>query len=108
MICGSGRAKSRLAKAVGEEPSGQMRDETLHAVLARSTFRSQNVQNTRFGALLEVETLKKCMPAVHAAVARSTCRSQNVQSTSEFDPFRKLRHRKSARCCGAKHMSKSK
>ena len=28
------------------EPSGQMRDETLHAVLARSTFGSQNVQDT--------------------------------------------------------------
>ena len=30
----------------GAEPSGQMRDEKLHAVVARSTFRSQNVQNT--------------------------------------------------------------
>ena len=28
------------------EPSGQMRDETLHAVLARSTFGSQNVPDT--------------------------------------------------------------
>jgi len=46
MICGSGRSKSRLAKAAGAEPSGQMRDEQLHAVVARSTFRSQNVQRT--------------------------------------------------------------
>ena len=46
MICGSGRSKSRLAKAAGAEPSGQMRDEKVHAVLARSTFLSQNVQNT--------------------------------------------------------------
>ena len=46
MICGSGGSKSRLAKADGAEPSGQMRDEKLHAVVARSTFRSQNVQNT--------------------------------------------------------------
>ena len=38
--------KSRLAKAAGAEPSGQMRDEKLHAVAARSTFRSQNVENT--------------------------------------------------------------
>ena len=44
MICGSGGSKSRLAKAAGAEPSGQMRDEKLHAVVAR--FRSQNVQNT--------------------------------------------------------------
>jgi len=46
MICNSGGSKSRLAKAAGAEPSGQMRDEKLHAVVARSTFRSQNVQNT--------------------------------------------------------------
>ena len=46
MICGSGGSKSRLAKAAGAEPSGQMRDEKLHAVVARSTFPSQNVQNT--------------------------------------------------------------
>ena len=46
MICGSGRSKSRLAKAAGAEPAGQMRDEKLHAIVARSTFRSQNVQNT--------------------------------------------------------------
>ena len=73
MICGSGGSKSRLAKAAGAEPSGQMRDEKLHAVVARSTFRSQNVQNT---------------PAP--------------------DHFWKLRCRKSARRCGAKHISKSK
>ena len=72
-ICGSGGSKSRLAKAAGAEPSGQMRDEKVHAVVAQSTFRSQNVQNT---------------PA--------------------SDHFWKLRCRKSARRCGAKHISKSK
>ena len=46
MICGFGGSKSRLAKAAGAEPSGQMRDEKLHAVVARSLFPSQNVQNT--------------------------------------------------------------
>ena len=44
MICGSGGSKSRLA--AGAERSGQMRDEKLHAVVARSTCGSQNVQNT--------------------------------------------------------------
>ena len=39
-------SKSRLAKAAGAEPSGQMRDEKVHAVVARSTFPSQNVPNT--------------------------------------------------------------
>ena len=72
IICGSGGSKSRLAKAAGAEPSGQMRDEKLHAVVARSTFPSQNVQST-------------------------TC----------SDNFWKLRRRKSARRCGAKHISKS-
>ena len=46
MICGSGGSKSRLAKAAGAEPAGQMRDEKLHAVVARTTFPSQNVQST--------------------------------------------------------------
>ena len=72
MIWGSGGSKSRLAKAAGAEPAGQMRDEKLHAVVARSTFQSQNVQNT-----------------------------------SASDHFWKLRCQKSARRCGAKHISKS-
>ena len=73
MICGSGGSKSRLAKAAGAEPAGQMRDEKLHAVVARSTFPSQN-----------------------------------LQSTQGPDHFWQLRCRKSARRCGAKHISKSK
>eukprot|EP00435_Cladocopium_sp_Y103_P060306 s1047_g22.t1 len=39
-------SKSRLAKAAGAEPSGEMQDEKVHAVMARSTFRSQKAQNT--------------------------------------------------------------
>ena len=175
-----------------------MRDEKLHAVVARSTFRSQNVPNTTcschfwklgcrksarrcgakhiskskctkhtipdhfwklgcrksahrcgakhiskskctkhtiLGPLLEVEMSKKCTPLwreahfqvkmyktlhvratfggsdvekVHAGVARSTFRSQNVQSTTCSCHFWRFRCRKSARCCGAKHISKSK
>ena len=46
MVCGSAGSKSRLAKAVGAEPSGQMRDEKLYAVVARSAFPSQNIKNT--------------------------------------------------------------
>ena len=41
-------------------------------------------------------------------MARSTFPSQNVQNTSAPDHFWKLRCRKSARRCGAKHISKSK
>ena len=167
MICGSGGSKSRLAKAAGAEASGQMRDEKVHAVVARSTFPSQNVQNTpgsdhfwklrcrksarrcgakhiskskctkhtRSGPLLEVAMSKKCTPLwreahfqvkmykthqvrttfgscdvekVHAVVAQSTFPSENVQNTPFSDHFLKLRCRKSARRCGAKHIFKSK
>jgi hypothetical protein len=44
MFCGSGGSKSRLAKAA--EPSGEMRDEQLHAVVAPSRFGSQNVKTS--------------------------------------------------------------
>ena len=76
MICGSGGSKSRLAEAAGAEPAGQMRDKKLHAVVARSTFPSQNVQNTPASdhfqvkmyktlgvrTTLAVEMSKKCTP----------------------------------------------
>ena len=45
---------------------------------------------------------------VHAVTARSTFRSQNAQSAPAPDHFWKLRCRKSARRCGAKHTLKSK
>ena len=45
---------------------------------------------------------------VHAVVAQSTFRSQNVQNTATSEHFWKLRCPKSARRCGAKHISKSK
>ena len=132
MSCGSGGSKSRLAKAAGAEAAGQMSDEKLHAVAARSTFPSQNVQNT---TLSEVEMLKKCTPLwreahfqvkmyktqqvrttfgswdvekVHAVVARSTFPSENVQNTTCSHHFWKFRCRKSARRIGTKHISKWK
>ena len=52
MICGSAGSKSRLAKAAGVEPSGQMRDAKLHAVVARSTFRSQMRKTHQVGTTL--------------------------------------------------------
>ena len=45
---------------------------------------------------------------VHADVARRKFPSQNVQNTACSDHFWKLRCRKSARRCGAKHITKSK
>ena len=59
--------------------------------------------------LEERTTFGSCdVEKVHAVVARSTFWSQNVQNTPWSDHFWKLRCRKSARRCGAKHISKSK
>ena len=100
MICGSGGSKSRLAKAAGAEPAGQMRDEKLHAVVAQVKMHKAPHARTTFGNW-DVEK-------VHTIVARSTFPSQNIQSPPAPDHFWKLRCRKSARRCGAKHISKSK
>ena len=112
-----------------------MRDEQVHTVVAKHISKSKCTKHTRFGPLLEVELSKKCTPLwrkahsqvkmhkahqaqitfgswdvekVHAVVAQSTFPSQNAQSTPCSDHFWKLRCRKSACCCGAKHISKSK
>ena len=54
-------------------------------------------------------TFRSCaVEKVHAVVARNTFPSQNVQKTPCSDHFWKLRCLKSARRCGAKHISKSK
>ena len=109
--------------------------EKVHAVVARSTFPSQNVQSTscsdHFWKLRCRKSARRCgakhiskskctkhlsfgpfrscdVEKVHAVVARSTFPSQNAQNTSCSDHFWKLRCRKSARRCGAKHISKSK
>ena len=113
-----------------------MRDEKLHAVVARSTFPSQNVQNTplsdhfwklrcrksarrcgakhiskskctkhtRSGPLLAVEMSKKCTPLWREAHFEV----KMLKHTRGSDHFWKFRCRKSARRCGAKHISKSK
>ena len=64
-------SKSRLAKAAGAEPCGQMRDEKLHAVVAWRTCPSHNVQSTSkhtmLGPLLEVDMWKNCTPLRHEA-----------------------------------------
>ena len=135
MICGSGGSKSRLAKAAGVGPSGQMRDGKVRRFGAKHISKSKCTKHTNVGPLLEVEMSKKCMSLwreahvevkmykthhvrttfgswdaekVHAVVARSTFRSPNVQNTPFSDRSWKLRCWKSARCFGAKRISKSK
>ena len=96
---------------------------------AKHISKSKCTKHLRSGPLLEIEMLKKRTPLwreahfevkthqlrttfgswdvekVHAVVARSTFQSQNTPAP---DHFWKLRCRKSARCCGAKHILKSK
>ena len=105
MMLGSGGSKSRLAKAAGAEPAGQMRDGKLHAVVVRSTFASEKVKKKiTFGPFLEVAMSKKCTPLWREAHFEV----KMYKNASCSDHFWKLRCRKSARCCGAKHISKSK
>ena len=78
MICGSGRSKSRLAKAAGEEPAGQRRDEKLHAVVGRSTFPSQNVQNT---PLLDHFWKLQCRKSARRCGAKQISKSKCTKHT---------------------------
>ena len=102
---------------------------------AKHISKSKCTKHTIVGPLLEVEMSKKCTPLwreahfevkmyktphvratfgswdvekVHAVVARSTFRSQNVQNTTCSRHFWRFGCWKSARRCGAKHISKSK
>ena len=100
MICGSGGSKSRLAKAAGAEPSGQICTRLWReAHFEVKMYKTRHVRTT--SGSWDVEKM-------HAAVARSTLRSKNVKSTRGSNHFWKLRCRKNARRCGAKHISKSK
>ena len=86
MICGSGGSKSRLAKAAGAEPSGQMRDGKLHAVVARRTFASEKLKIPHV-----LNTFRSCdVEKVHAVVARSTFASEKAKNTSRSEHFSKL------------------
>ena len=96
--------KSRLAQAAGAEPAGQMRDEKLHAVVARNTFPSQHVQKTpwsdHFWKLRCRKSARRCGtkhiskskgtkhlsigPLLEAEMSRSTFPSQNVQNTHQL------------------------
>ena len=71
-----------------------------HFRISKSKCTKTNHVRTTFGSW-DVEK-------AYAVVARSTFPSQNAQNTPRSDHFWKLRCRKSARRCGAKHMSKSK
>ena len=101
---GSGGSKSRLAKAAGAEPAGQMRDEKCTPLWREAHFQVKMYKTHQLLTTFVTSDVEN----VHAVVARSTFRSQNVQDTPAPDHFWKLSCRKSARRCGAKHISKPK
>ena len=79
-------------------------DEKLHAVVAQSTFPSQNVQNTptsdHFWKLRCRKSARRC-GAIH--IPKSKCRKHvSLGALLEVEML------KSVRRCGAKHISKSK
>ena len=85
---------------------GSCHVEKVHAVVARSTFPGQNKM---YKAHQSQSTFGSChVEKVRAVVARSTFPSQKCQKLKGSDPFLTFRCRKSARRCGAKHISKSK
>ena len=134
MICGSGGSKSRLAKATGAEPCGQMRDEKLHAAVARSTFSSQKCKKTNgFRIFFEVAMSKKCtllwreahfqvksvknwrfrstfgrldVEKVYAVVARSTFPSQKCKKLTGSEHFWTFKCRFAWQAQGIVHLVK--
>ena len=77
-----------------------MRDQKLHAVVARSRFGSEKAKNR-----LVSEHYWSCAPQkVQVAAARSTFQSENSKCTTCSHQFSK----KCVGRCGAKHISKSK
>ena len=61
--------------------------EKVHAVVARSTFRSKKWQNTPCSDHFWTSRCRPAVEKVHAVVARSTFPSQKCQNTQGFEPL---------------------
>ena len=92
MFCGSGESRSRLAKAAGAEPSGQMRDETwikLHVAVAccgAKQMRKSKCQKKRNDMqrrkMSEVEMWNRCTPLWREAdLEVKRCKAHHSRST---------------------------
>ena len=100
MICGSGGSKRRLKRRVQSQLARWemknctplWREAHFQIKMYKSAFRSCDVEQDRKSA----------------RSSRSTFRSQKCKKLTVSEHFWKLRCRKSARRCGAKHISKSK
>ena len=84
MICGPTGSKSNLAKATGAEPAGQMRDEKVHTVVARSTFPSQKCQkpavSDHFWKVRCRKSARRC-GGKHVRISKSKCTKHTTQTT---------------------------
>ena len=132
-VAPEGRRVGSLKRRVRQLARWEMKNCT--PLWREAHFQVKMYKHTILGPLLEVEMSKRCTPMwreahfqvkmykthhsrttfgswdvekVHAVVARSTFRSQNVKNARDSNHFWRFRCRKSARCCGAKHILKSK
>ena len=71
MICGSGGSKSRLPKAAGAEPCGQMRG-------AKHNSKSEVSKTVRFEPLLEVDRSKSASSCGGKHISKSKCQKHNM------------------------------
>ena len=131
----SGQSKSRLVKAAGAEEGAERRHQKLHAAVAKSTFWSENVQNTSAPKhfFFEVTMSQNCTPLwrkahfkvkmlknrrsgttfrssdaekLYAAVAKCTFGSENVKKLSCSEHFLTFYCGKIAWHCGETRMCK--
>ena len=92
-----------MAQSTVRTTFGRSDVEKVHAVVARSTFRSQIFKNTRGSDHFWTFRCRK----VHAVVARSTFRSQNFKNTRGSDHFWTFRCRFAWQAQGIVHLVKS-
>ena len=97
-------SKSRLAKAAGAEVAVPRTGEKWHAAVAKSTFASQNAQNT---TLAELFWKFRCSKMARGCGEKHICKSK---CTKHHDPgpILDVPMFQMARRCGAKHICKSK
>ena len=94
----------KMRKPLQRNAFGSWDVQKMHATVAQSTFRLQNVQNT---SAPEHFWKLRCSKSARRCGAKQISKSK-YQKHHMLDHFWKLRCSKSARRCGAKHISKSK
>ena len=102
MSCGSGRSKSTFAKSAGAEPAGQIKNEQVHAGVAKHMWKSQCTKHTRvhFWKLRYRKNACGCSPK---HIWKSKCtKHTRVGALVEVEMSQ------NARGCSAKRLWKSK